>query len=232
MRVELIELLRCPNAHEPSALITVAHARAGDHLTEGTLGCPVCGASYALAEGAVYFSPASRGARTGSEQHTEALADPTRLAALLDLSAPHRRVALCGSLGASARDIQRETEAFCIAVNAPAHETNDASREAVAGEIVHGVLLSEPMRADALLPLADHALHALAVDDAHAAFLAKALRSVRVGGRVLAPISAAMPRSCRELARDQWQWVAEVVTSVASAGDSAPLVSLSRSERA
>ena len=48
---------------------------------------------------------------------------------------------------------------------------------------------------------------AVAVDTASEERLASAIRSTRVGGRVVAPASAALLDGVRELARDQSIWV-------------------------
>ena len=42
MFVEIIDLLRCPNAHAESWLVAAAARTVGRHIVEGTLGCPVC----------------------------------------------------------------------------------------------------------------------------------------------------------------------------------------------
>jgi len=62
------------------------------------------------------------------------------------------------------------------------------------------------------LPFADGSFHAAALDGAHsAALVADVVRCVRVGGRVLAAVSLALPPGVRELARDERHWVGEVL---------------------
>ncbi len=196
LRIDVIEILRCPAAHEPSALVTVAYARNGDQLVDGTLGCVVCGAEYALRDGVVYSGEAVSA--------SDVAVDATRTAALLGLVDPGMRVALCGAYAEVAQSIARDAGAACLTVNAsPAAHEGAESDHLVIGRVSR-------------LPLADASLAALAVDDAHIALLADATRVVRRGGRVLAPAHAPVPPGCTELARDECEWVAEVTAAVSA----------------
>ena len=67
MFVELIDKLRCLDSHVDRCLVASATHTVDRHILEGTLGCPVCGAEYAIHEGAVWYG--------GSERHPAA--DPT-----------------------------------------------------------------------------------------------------------------------------------------------------------
>jgi hypothetical protein len=62
------------------------------------------------------------------------------------------------------------------------------------------------------IPLVDGALHAAAVDDSRADpfFLGEVARTVRDGGRIVAPADSLPPGNVRLLARDQREWVGEV----------------------
>lgn len=200
MRVETIELLRCPEAHESSPLVTVAHTREGDRLIDGALGCPVCGAEYALKDGVVFLAP-DRG-----DTPLESRVDAMRTAALLGLSEPGMRVVLCGALGAAADEIEAATGATCITMNASATVR-------AASKADHVVLGREQA-----LPFSPASLSGLAVDDVNIAWLSDAARVMRAGGRVLAPAHAAVPAGVRELARDATAWVA-----VAEGAVSAPV---------
>jgi len=197
MRVEIIELLRCPADHEPSPLVTVAHAREGDRLMEGTLGCAMCGGEFALRNGVVYLA-------ASAPEPLSMAADAARTAALLGLSEPGARVAMCGAFGAVAEDIEQRTGVVCIAVNASLHVLNASA----ADHIVIGTV--------ARLPVADASLAGIALDTAHVALVGDAARVVRAGGRVLAPIQAPVPHGLRELARDDIEWVAVVETSASA----------------
>lgn len=194
MRVEIIELLRCPAAHEPTALVTVANARRGDRLIDGALGCVVCGAEYVLRDGVVILGDAV------APSNIEV--DAARTAALLGLVEPGVRVALCGAYAGVATSLAQDVGAICVTVNASVAVQGGADAD-------HVVVGAVPR-----IPLADASIGALAVDAAHEALLADAARVVRRGGRVLAPAGAPIPAGCVELARDDREWVAEVTAVV------------------
>lgn len=204
MRVETIELLRCPRSHETTPLVAVAHRRDGERLLEATLGCPVCGAEYALRDGDLYLSTIP------TVSHTAAPVDLDRTAALLNVSEPGMRVMLCG-------DYADVAWLFADAVNAKVLAVNVSARDALAR--VHNESAQTPdmlhCETQGAIPLADAALHAIAVDQTHASWLIDATRVVRPGGRILAHANAPVPNGCRELARDANEWVA-VVETVAS----------------
>jgi uncharacterized protein YbaR (Trm112 family) len=192
MRVDLIELLRCPAPHESAPLVTVAHARDGDRLLEATLGCPVCGAEYAMREGIVYFVEVAPGATRAPDQ-----ADALRLGALLGVGDAGARVGLCGALGAAASALEDLAEARCLVINGARAATPPLDQIQV-----------DPARG---VPVERATLTGLAVDVGTASLLADATRVVRRGGRIVAPASAPVPEGCRELARDDREWVADVV---------------------
>lgn len=196
MRVDFIELLRCPGYHEPSALVTVAELRDGDRLVTGTLGCPVCQAEYLLADGVVDLTtPYARHVPRRATAVTEPT-DGARMAALLNLAEPGLRVALCGAQALHAEVLTTMSDAHCLAINAPGWLTT--------------VVSSLRMDIGGVLPLAAASLHGLGVDAHHAGLLADAARVVRVGGRVVAPVQTPIPPGLRELARDAVEWVAQV----------------------
>lgn len=195
MRIEFIELLRCPSSHELSPLITVANKRAGDHLLDAMLGCVVCGAEFEIRDGVAYLTEETAMATTD----TIDVIDPMRIAALLSLTDASARALLCGAAASVSHEIESLTGARVASVNAPAlsmleHELVDVIR----------------LTPGAMIPLATASLQGLAVDEPHASLLADAARVVQRGGRVLGPLSAAVPLGCRELARDRREWVAEV----------------------
>ncbi len=202
MRVDCLERLRCPADHPPSPLIALAIHRDGDHVTDGVLGCPTCGAEYPIEQGVARLgtSPAAAVATIP--------VDPWRLAALLDLTAPARRVLLAGTWAQAADALQGATEARCVVLNAAA----EAYRPGADAPDALTLSVGQP------LPLGDGTLDGLAVDGMHQSLLADAVRVLRAGGRLVAPATAPVPEGCRELARDAEQWVAAVdPTSTVSA---------------
>ena len=202
MRVDVIELLRCPRPHAQSPLITVADRRDGDNLLDATLGCVVCGAEYMLRDGVAQFGGGFASAASSPPSDTPA--DPLRLAALLGLSDVTTRGALCGALASACDAIEAMTGARCVAINPIAGSTS-SSASSPSDAIV--------LDLHALIPLPNASLQGLAVDAAHQALLADATRVVRRGGRVVGPVSVAIPEGCRELVRDDAEWVAEVETT-------------------
>ena len=199
MRIDLIELLRCPAAHEVAPLVTVAHTRRADRLLDATLGCPVCGAEYELSNGVAYFAATP----VIDEEANATAPDVGRLAALLGLTEPGARVGLCGAYGAGGEELELATGASCVLINASAPD----------GALLDQILVD----VNCSLPIEGGALSGLAVDAANLALLADASRAVRRGGRVVAPVSASLPDGCRELARDATEWVAEVTTAAPEA---------------
>ena len=159
----------------------------------------MCGAEYALRDGVAWLTSDGRVERP---EAPGAPTDPMRVAALLGLGDPAARVMLCGEYGSAAAALESAMGVRCLVVNAPSGSAIDALSD-------HFV--AENSRA---IPLANGSLHGVAVDDAHATWLADVARVVRVGGRVVAPSHAPVPKGCRELARDDQEWVAEVEPAV------------------
>lgn len=195
MRVEIIELLRCPAKHELTPLVTVAFARDGDRLLEGVLGCPVCHAEYTLHNGVAML-----GTERSPQDEPANDVDAMRTAALLGLDEVGARVLLAGDYATPADAIEQATDVRCIAANA-LRRTMFNSADALCADRDHAI------------PLANATLHGIAIDNAHLSWLDDAVRVVRVGGRILAPSHAPVPKHCQELARDEHEWVAVVSAS-------------------
>jgi uncharacterized protein YbaR (Trm112 family) len=230
MRVELIELLRCPSPHETSPLVTVAERREGEHLLNATLGCVVCGASYLLRVGVLDLSTAGTVRETNPATVTQTSelahaddphdaesdvdsspdssaddeAEAMRVAALLNIGDATSRALLCGRRLHVARAIEALTSAQVASLN--------PRRAATGGDRLDVIRLVPAER----IPLADRCLSGIAVDLQHVAMLDDATRVVRPGGRILAPVTATVPEGCRELARDDVEWVAEVEALVSN----------------
>jgi hypothetical protein len=78
-----------------------------------------------------------------------------------------------------------------------------------------------------VLPFADAAVRAVALDDALTApLIDSTVRAVRAGGRVVGPVSVAVPGGVTELARDERSWVAER----RSASGPSPIVQIARAK--
>jgi len=193
MFVELLEKLRCPNEHEPSALIAAASRTVDRHIIEGTLGCPVCHAEFAIRKGALELGGSSitpvlaygalsdeRMVRTGALLGL----DERGGIYVLDFISAHFTAGLC--------DISPHSRFVAL--------SGDAQIDGASGVITgHG---------DAI-PLADECARGIVLDRATPELLRSAVRVLAPGGRLVAPADAPVPNGVTELARDERQWVAE-----------------------
>lgn len=196
MFIELIDVLRCPNAHEESWLVLASGRIDGRDVMEGVLGCPVCEAEYPITEGVVRFGPESHSQVVARESSEE---EGLRLAALLDLATPGGYAIITGALGTSASYLRELTDVQLLLVNPPPRT-----------EMANGIsgLTIDPDWTT--LPLASSSARAVALDDAATpAHLLAALRVVRHTGRVLAPLTLSLPDGVSEVARDDRQWLAK-----------------------
>jgi len=196
MFIELIDVLRCPSAHEESWLVLASRRIDGRDVMEGVLGCPVCAAEYPIADGVVKFA---------REPHSDVLAPPSseedalRLAALLDLATPRGYAIITGTLGSAAPYLRAVTDVQLLLVNPPPGIGM--------GSGLSGLTIDS---AWTTLPLAPSSARAVALDDDMTpAQLLAALNVVRQSGRVLAPVTLSLPAGVAELARDARQWLAE-----------------------
>ena len=194
MLLDLIDSLRCPNNHDEIALVCVAYQSRDRELDEGLLGCPLCLAQFGVREGVAWFGETPPGvlpAGLGTVADDESLA--LRTAALLDLSTPGGLVAFSGGAASYARGVAERSGVHAVVVNVAVVWPGLVS--ALCG--VH------------TLPLAAGALRGAVLDESGAALSASTARAVRVGGRLIAPVTWSIPEDYRELARDERQWVAE-----------------------
>lgn len=193
MFIELVDALRCPVPHEESWLVAAATRMEHRHIVHGTLGCPVCSAEYPIRDGVVDF-------RSGAEPHP-ALPPHTpdepamRLAAMLDLTDAQGFAVLLGRWGSRAAELAAIVETPLILVDPP--------------DGVIGAPGISVVRTDGEVPLGAGAARAMAIDEVGVARAASAVRATRTRGRVMAPLSLALPDGVRELARDDALWVAE-----------------------
>lgn len=198
MFVELVDHLRCTVAHEDTWLVLHADESRERHVLRGTLGCPVCGTRFRLENGTVWFA-GHRDSSVAPPRPVEPGSEwPLRLAAFLALGDARGAVGLYGEWSGYAAALREIADGVEVLAIAPAYPT-----PAMLSAIV-------PLARTAI-PLADGALHAVAVDagDEAGAEVAEAARLVRTGGRLLAPATAPVPPGVHELARDADWWVGE-----------------------
>ena len=197
--IEMIDLLRCVNAHEDTWLVASFREVANRMVIEGTLGCPVCSAEYEIRNGVVDFtrgeSIADRETERAHASHQrEELA--TRAGAYLDATQPGATIVLGGLWAYAAQELADMADVRVIALNAP---------ESVAESERVGLLqIAEK------IPLAPASAHGVALDAWFPAdTIGDALRVVRPAGRIVAPASAPAPDAAVVLAHDEHYWVAE-----------------------
>lgn len=194
MHLEVVPALRCPRVHEASWLVARTDVLEARHILEGVLGCPVCGAEYPVRAGTALLGAPNR-------QAAEAAPDDAalRVAALLGLTTPGGLVALAGSWAAAAVEVATLADGVhLLAVNAPGVPPP-------AGLGVSSLAAAE------ILPLRAGVVRGIALDAGHSSGdgLRAAAEALSAGGRLLAPVSALVPDSLAELARDERWWVAE-----------------------
>lgn len=216
MQRELLDALRCPGAHEEAWLVAVVHDADGTALYRADLACPVCEREFHIRDGVACFcafpptaSPDRSGA--GAAVAPDTVAPPSdaglRLAAQLavtDHTAPVLLVGDRARVGAVMQPFVPNTQLW---VNAPADVTR------VGGTGI-SMLCIERMP----LPLGAATLAGAAMDVQHAdeQWIAGVIRCVRQGGRIVVPATVQLPEDLRtlvrELARDDHDWVGEVLT--------------------
>lgn len=196
MFIELVDTLRCPVPHDESWLVAAAIRMEARHIVEGTLGCPVCTAEYAIRAGVVDFRRAA--GQPAATRVTSDAEQAMRIAALLDLSEGHGFAVLLGEWGAHAHELAAIVELPLLLIDPPAG--------------VVGAPGISVVRSDGDLPLAAGAARAMAIDVAGPSRVSSAVRATKTTGRVLAPIAVEMPAEVRELARDERVWVGERTT--------------------
>ena len=204
MFIELVDALRCPRPHEESWLVAATSRMAFRHIVDGMLGCPVCHAQYPVTRGVVDFRSAPHSVSTRDAPADEQQA--TRLAAFLDLADGTGFAVLLGAWSVHAPLLRNLVDTPLIVVDPP---------EGTEGEPGISIL-----RCDGEIPLAAGAARGVAIDEGSAARVASAVRATRAKGRLVAPVSVALPVDVTELARDETVWVAERETAAS------PLVSL------
>ncbi len=204
MFVELIDRLRCVAPHAPSWLVAAAARTVDRHITEGTLGCPVCGAEYVLAGGAVWFGEGESPAAPRAID-AEAL---DRLAALLGVDDRGGLYVLDGGWAGAALPLGIERTSARFATLGVAADADLVLRGT--GDRV---------------PFADASLRGVVLDRASLALATAAVAPLEVGGRLVAPAATPLPVGVELLARDAVQWVA---ARVATASAPVPLGRASR----
>ena len=195
MFIELIDYLRCPADHGPSALVAALERIEDRDVTRGMLGCPICRSEYSIRDGQLWL--ATNAMPAPATKPLNANEDGLRLAASLDLRMESGFAILRGPWASLADSIADISPTHLVLLDPPI-----GSRSAPGRSIIH---------AGGTVPFAPASAVAATIDDdVHAYALATA---VRPGGRVVGPPNVPPPRIVRELVRDERWWVGEVERS-------------------
>jgi hypothetical protein len=196
--IEMLDLLRCVNAHEDTWLVASLKAISNRFVLDGTLGCPVCHAEYPIKKGIADF-------RIGGE--TEQLPEQPvpresredlamRIGAFLSATEPGATVVLGGSWAEAAQELSVMTETRVLALN--------PSKQVEESESVGLLCVSDE------IPLAPASVLGVALDPSFPTkIISSALKVVRPGGRIVGPATIDAPADLAVLARDERYWVAE-----------------------
>jgi uncharacterized protein YbaR (Trm112 family) len=202
--IELIDQLRCINAHEDTWLVASFTTVSNRFVLEGSLGCPSCSAQYPIHEGVADFSaglalPSCEAERAAASHNREEHA--TRAGAYLDATEPGATIVLAGIWAYAAEELSRMAEVRVLALNAPA-----------------GVRESERVglvRVGSEIPVAPGSVLGVAFDAWFPATLvASAVRAVRPGGRIVGPVTIPASAELSVLAHDDSYWVAQKAPEV------------------
>lgn len=199
MFIEMIDLLRCVNAHDDTWLVASFREIANRFVIDGTLGCPSCSAEYEIRNGVADFT-LGESIRSCDEERAavghqrEELA--TRAGAFLDVTQPGATIVLGGLWAYAAEELSEMADVRVIALNAPEEvkESERVSLVRVAGRI--------PLAANAVQGVALDAWFPRSITD-------EALRVVRPGGRMVGPAAFTASDQATVLAHDENYWVAE-----------------------
>jgi len=204
--IELLDLLRCINAHEETWLVASLKAISNRFVLDGTLGCPVCHAEYPIRKGVADFSRADQLGRQSFDNHPhgekrEELA--TRVGAFLNATEPGATLVLGGSWAEAAQELSVMTDTRVLALN--------ASKRVEESETVGLIHVSSE------IPLAPGSVLGVALDASFPSeIFSSVVNVVRAGGRIVGPAALEPPRDLAVLARDESYWVAEKAAEMIS----------------
>jgi len=197
--IEMIDLLRCVNAHDDTWLVASFSEITNRIVIAGTLGCPVCSAEYPIQNGVADFtlgesSPSFEEERASAGHRREELA--TRAGAYLDATQPGATIVLGGLWAYAAQELAEMAEVRVLAINPPS-----------------GLKESERVgliRAGTGIPLASGSVQGVALDAWFPNSIAdEAVRIVKPGGRLVGSVALEAPAQVSVLAHDEHYWVAE-----------------------
>jgi hypothetical protein len=202
--IELIDLLRCVNAHDDTWLVASFQTVSNRFVLDGTLGCPTCSAKYPISAGVADFTAGADLLRRKTGQWAATLEREeiaTRAGAFLDVTEPGATVVLGGGWAGAAQELSLMTGARVLSLNPESgvEESETVGLLLVASEI----------------PLAPASVLGVALDASFPAeIVASAVKAVRAGGRIVGPAAIPPPSELTVLARDDDYWVARKAPEV------------------
>jgi len=195
--IEMLDLLRCVNAHEDTWLVASLKAISNRFVLDGTLGCPVCHAEYPIKKGIADFRIGGEAELTQQPVagvNREDLA--MRIGAFVNATEPGATVVLGASWAEAAQELSVMTETRVLALN-PGKRVEES-------ESVGLLWVSHE------IPLAPASVLGVALDSSFPAkIISSALNVVRPGGRIVGPATIDVPTGLAVLARDERYWVGE-----------------------
>lgn len=194
MLLSLVDVFRCPADHEEAALVLSVDRWSGQRIDRGVLGCPVCHARYAIANGAIDFRSQPDAPPPAVVVDSATPDEVDRVQALLNLAEPGGVVLLAGRYAAAGPALAERIEITCLLVGATCESTNCV-----------GVFVGDR------LPLAAGSVRAGAVEASSPAIIPQMVRAIRGGGRLLLDASSPPPAGLVELAADGRSWLGQVL---------------------
>jgi hypothetical protein len=197
--IELIDQLRCINAHEDTWLVASFETVSNRFVLEASLGCPACSAQYQIRQGIADFSagvdvPSYDAERAAANHNREEHA--TRAGAYLEATEPGATIVLGGVWAYAAEELSQIAEVRVLALNAPA-EVKESQTVGL-------------LRVGSEIPVAPESVFGVALDAWFPPELVvSAVRVVRPGGRIVGPVAIPAPAELTVLAHDDIYWVAE-----------------------
>ena len=203
MFIPLVDVVRCPRQHEETWLVAAFTKMNGRFVVEGSLGCPICEATYLISNGIADFTGESPPRARMSSNEGDDPEQAIRLAAFLNLVRSGSTVVLEGDQAVHATAIANITQCRVIVLN-PSHAVIETEQ-------------TSTIHAADRIPLGTSTVDGVAAMSA--TIIADAARVLKPGSRLVAPASLPLHPALTELARDDTSIVAE------AAG---PLIRLSR----
>jgi hypothetical protein len=203
--IEMIDLLRCINAHEDTWLVASFREVTNRIVTEGMLGCPICRAEYQIRNGVADFTRGESIAdyeveRAHVSHRREELA--TRAGAYLDATQPGATIVLGGLWAYAAQELAEMGDLRVIALNPP-REVKESERVGI-------------VRSAGAIPLASNSCHGAALDAWFSIeTVDEAIRVARPLGRIVGPTSLNASTAV-VLAHDEQYWVGEKAPEIVS----------------